>query len=116
MADGILADPALIDGFVGALVAGIGGEANALRRVVDAAVNGVHAESQEVTGLELRGEPAPAELLAERHGVVGELPIVFPAVMAGDVRAARIDIRVQIIADAVGLQVRFFEDHESADF
>ena len=53
MTDGILADPALIDGFVGALVAGIGGEANALRGVVDAAVDGIHAEGQQVAGLEL---------------------------------------------------------------
>ena len=46
-------------------------------------MDGVHAEGQEVAGLELRGEPAPAEFLAERHGVVGEMPVVFPAVVTG---------------------------------
>lgn len=41
---------------------------------------------------------------------------MLPAVVSRDVCAARIDIRVQIITDAVGLQVRFFEDDETSNF
>ena len=116
MPDGVFTNPALIDRFIRALVAGIRREPDTLRGIVDAAVDCIHAEGQEVAGLELRGEPASAEFLAERYGVVGELPAMLPSVVTGDVRAARIDIRAEIIADAVGLQVRFFENHESANF
>ena len=116
MPDGVFTNPALIDRFIRALVAGIRREPDSLRGIVDAAVDCIHAEGQEVAGLELRGEPASAKFLTERYGVVGELPAMLPSVVTGDVRATRIDIRVEIIADAVGLQVRFFEDHESTDF
>jgi hypothetical protein len=40
---------------------------------------------------------------------------IFPSVVAGDVGAARIDIRLELVADALGLQVGFFEDHETTD-
>ena len=116
MPDGVFANPAFIDRFIRALVAGIRRQSDSLRGVIDAAVDGIHAEGQQVTGFKLRGEPATAEFLAERHGVVGELSVMLPPIVTGDVRAVRIDIRVQIIADAVGLQMRFFENHESANF
>ena len=92
VADGILADPAFIDGFVGALVAGIRRESDSLRCVVDAAVDRIHAEGQQVAWLELRGEPAPAEFLPERYGIVGELSAMLPAIVSRDVCAARINI------------------------
>ena len=79
-------------------------------------MDGIHAEGQQVAGFKLGGEPASAEFLAERHGIVGELSVMLPPIVTGDVRAVRIDIRAQIIADAVGLQMRFFENHESANF
>ena len=116
MGDRVLTDPAFVDRFVRALVARVGGEADALGGVVDTAVDGVHAEGEQVTGAELRGEPASPELLPEGARIIGELAAVLPPVVTRDIGAARIDVRLEIVFDAVRLKVGFFQDHETADF
>ena len=69
---GIVADPAFVHRIVGALVAGVGGETEAIAGVGDRAVHGVHSEEQHIAALKLGGLPLPAELLHHLDRVVRE--------------------------------------------
>ena len=58
----VFADPAFVRGFVGELVAGVGGKAEAVGLVVETAVNERHVEDDGVAQTKFgRGEPAAAE-------------------------------------------------------
>jgi hypothetical protein len=53
MSDGIFTNPAFIDRFIRALVSGIRRESDSLRGVIDASMDGIHAEGQQVAGFKL---------------------------------------------------------------
>ena len=72
MADGVAADPAIVNRQAGELVAGVAGEAKAVGMIVQAGMHGAHAEGEDVASLEIGGEPAAAQLLAEGDGVAGQ--------------------------------------------
>ena len=58
MANRLVANPALVDGFVGTLVACIRRKAYAVRGVVEAGMHRKHAKNQHITELVVGREPA----------------------------------------------------------
>ncbi len=65
MGDGVLADPAFIDGFAGELVTGVRGQADAVRLIVQGGMNHAHPEGDKITGLKIRAQPAAAEFVSQ---------------------------------------------------
>lgn len=79
---GVVADPAFVDGLAGALVAGVGRDAEAVGLVVEPTMNKSHAEGDEVAGFPVGGgEPAASDFFAKGDGVFAEVAGMAPAVV-----------------------------------
>lgn len=85
-----------------------------------------HREGDEIAGLELGGEPAAVEFIAEDGRVVGEGAAEGPAEafgagrgifdLLGFVGAVGVDVAVDVVFEEVHAFVRTFEDHEATEF
>src|SRR5215207_10460598 len=125
VADRRLPYPSLVYGVGGELVARVGGEPDTLRAVVQAGVYRVGAERQEIARPVLRGEPAPPELSAQFHRVVGEPAVPPPPVhdrasfgvllLARHVLAVLVHVPRQVAVAEAAEAVRAFEDHQSPE-
>jgi len=70
---GIDANPAFIDGFAGALIACIAGDAHTiLGAVIKRRMHEEHAEGDKITGRKFSGHPAAPKFITQRRWVVRE--------------------------------------------
>ena len=72
MPNRLVANPALVDRFVGTLVTGIRGEADFVGGVVEAGMHRKHAKNQYIAQFVVGREPASTECLAQFGGVFGK--------------------------------------------